>query len=171
MVAGVTRHELGKHEVNGRTAAILELGSGFHPMFTGRQNIQLNAALLGLLEAAEIREREPDIVAWSELGEFIDRPVREYSSGMTIRLGFLDRDSGRSGDPDRRRGALGRRWLLPEEVEWIAWSRFVEYGGTLPFCSHALYLISAFCESALWLRHGQVAAFGPDRGGGAGVRG
>jgi lipopolysaccharide transport system ATP-binding protein len=158
LVAGVSRPTSGQLEVDGRVAAILELGSGFHPAFTGRQNIRLNAALLGLSEA-EIRVREPEIVAWSELGDFIDRPVREYSSGMVVRLGF---SIATQVDPEilivDEALSVGDGYFQKKSMDRMV--AFVESGGTLLFCSHALYLISAFCEKALWLRQGKVAAFG-----------
>jgi lipopolysaccharide transport system ATP-binding protein len=158
LVAGVTLPTAGTLEVDGRTAAILELGSGFHPEFTGRQNIRLNAALLGLT-SAEIRAREAEIVAWSELGDSIDRPVREYSSGMTMRLGF---SIATQVDPDvlivDEALSVGDGYFQKKSMDRMV--AFVESGGTLLFCSHALYLVSAFCARALWLRHGKVAAFG-----------
>ena len=158
LVAGVTLPSAGTLEVNGRTAAILELGSGFHPAFTGRQNIRLNAALLGL-SSDEIRAREPEIVEWSELGDSIDRPVREYSSGMTMRLGF---SIATQVDPEilivDEALSVGDGYFQKKSMDRMV--EFVDSGGTLLFCSHALYLVSAFCERALWLRHGRVAAFG-----------
>jgi lipopolysaccharide transport system ATP-binding protein len=159
LIAGVTRPTSGEVSVHGRLAAILELGSGFHPAFTGRQNIRLNAALLGLGEA-EIEEREPEIVAWSELGESIDRPVREYSSGMAVRLGFA---IATQVDPEilivDEVLAVGDGYFQKKSIDRML--AFVEAGGTLLFCSHALYLLSEFCEHALWLRGGETAAYGP----------
>ena len=87
IVAGVTRPTSGELDVEGRVASILELGSGFHHEFTGRQNIRLSAAIVGLDER-ELRERTGDIIEFSELGPAIDQPVRSYSTGMTMRLGF-----------------------------------------------------------------------------------
>jgi len=159
LVAGVTTQTSGQLEVLGRTAAILELGSGFHPVFTGRQNIRLNAALLGLSES-EIRRREAEIVAWSELGEFIDRPVREYSSGMVVRLGF---SIATQVDPEilivDEALSVGDGYFQKKSMDRMV--AFVESGGTLLFCSHALYLISAFCDRAMWMRNGRIEALGP----------
>lgn len=158
LLAGVTQPSAGSIEVSGRVAAILELGAGFHPDFTGRQNIRLNAALLGLT-GEEIREREAAIVEWSELGEFIDRPVREYSSGMAVRLGF---SIATQVDPDvlivDEALSVGDGYFQKKSMDRMV--AFVERGGTLLFCSHALYLASAFCERAIWLRGGEVAAAG-----------
>ena len=87
ILAGITAPTAGSCSVRGKVASILELGSGFHPEFTGRQNIVLNAAMLGLSQE-EVRRKLPDILDFSELGEFIDQPVKTYSTGMAMRLGF-----------------------------------------------------------------------------------
>jgi ABC-type polysaccharide/polyol phosphate transport system ATPase subunit len=87
ILSGVTVPSEGSMEVRGRVASLLELGMGFHPELTGRQNIRLNAAMMGLGDAA-ISEKTPSIVEFSELGAFIDRPVKTYSTGMAMRLGF-----------------------------------------------------------------------------------
>ncbi len=159
LVAGVSQPSSGELTVNGRIAAILELGSGFHPEFTGRQNIHLNAALLGLTED-EIRRREPEIVAWSEIGDFIDRPVREYSSGMAVRLGF---SIATQVDPEilivDEALSVGDGYFQKKSMDRMV--TFVENGGTLLFCSHALFLSSSFCQKALWLRRGEMVMFGP----------
>jgi lipopolysaccharide transport system ATP-binding protein len=158
IISGVTRATSGRAEAFGRIAAILELGAGFHPDFTGRQNIRLNAALLGLTEAEVVR-REPEIVDWSELGEYIDRPVREYSSGMTVRLGF---SIATQVDPEilivDEALSVGDGYFQKKSMDRMV--QFVEAGGTLMFCSHSLYLVSAFCQKALWLRNGQAEAYG-----------
>lgn len=158
LVAGVTRPSAGRLDVDGRVAALLELGSGFHPDFTGRQNIELNAALLGL-SAEEVRAKTPEIIAWSELGEFIDQPVRQYSSGMAMRLGF---SIATQVDPDiliiDEALSVGDGYFQKKCMDRIL--EFVERGKTLLFCSHAMYYVSAFCERALWLRQGRVAALG-----------
>ena len=87
LLTGITRPTAGELQVNGRVASLLELGAGFHPEFSGRDNIHLNCSILGMRED-EIAERYPKIVEFSELGDFIDRPVKTYSSGMYVRLGF-----------------------------------------------------------------------------------
>jgi lipopolysaccharide transport system ATP-binding protein len=158
LVAGVARPSAGRIVVTGRVAAILELGSGFHPDFTGRQNIELNAALLGLSED-EVRRRTPEIVEWSELGEFIDRPVRQYSSGMAMRLGFA---IATQVDPDvliiDEALSVGDGYFQKKCMDRIL--AFVEQGRTLLFCSHAMYYVSAFCPRALWLREGRLEQLG-----------
>jgi len=158
LVAGVATPTNGRLEVRGRVAAILELGSGFHPDFTGRQNIELNAALLGLTES-EVRARLPEIVAWSELGEFIDQPVRQYSSGMAMRLGF---SIATQVDPEilivDEALSVGDGYFQKKCMDRIL--AFAEQGRTLLFCSHAMYYVSAFCSRAIWLREGRVEAAG-----------
>ena len=96
LLAGTLSPSTGRMDIHGRVAALLELGAGFHQEFTGRQNIYLNAALLGLSEA-DIRSKEEDILEFAELGQFIDRPIKTYSSGMVVRLAF---SIATSVDPD-----------------------------------------------------------------------
>ncbi|MFN7942671.1 MAG: ABC transporter ATP-binding protein [Thermoanaerobaculia bacterium] len=159
LIAGVSEPSSGSIAVDGRVAAILELGSGFHPEFSGRENARLNAALLGLDEA-EVERRLPEILAWSELGDFLDQPVRQYSSGMAMRLGFA---IATQVDPDLlivdEALSVGDGYFQKKCMDRIL--EFVERGKTLLFCSHAMYYISEFCERALWLRNGEVAALGP----------
>jgi lipopolysaccharide transport system ATP-binding protein len=158
LVAGVTQPTSGRISVNGRVAAILELGSGFHPDFTGRQNIELNAAMLGL-EPDEVRNRMPAIIEFAEIGDFIDRPVRQYSSGMAMRLAF---SIAIQVDPDilivDEALSVGDGYFQKKCKDRI--SAFRDSGKTLLFCSHALYYISAFCDNAIWLRNGRVEAVG-----------
>ena len=159
ILAGVTVQTEGTVDVRGKVASILELGSAFHPEFSGRQNILLNAAMLGL-SRDEVTERTPDIIGFSELGDFIDQPLKCYSTGMVMRLAFaiatqvqpevLIVDEALSvGDGYFQRKCMRR---LQE---------FVAGGGSILFCSHAMYYVSAFCQRALWLGHGKVLALGP----------
>ena len=159
ILAGVTAPTTGTVEVHGSVASILELGAGFHPDFSGRQNIRLNAALFGLNEA-DLERRLPAIIAFSELGDFIDQPVKTYSSGMAMRLAFsiateldpavLIVDEALSvGDGYFQKKCMDRLLL------------FRQRGGTLLLCSHALYYVAAYCENTVWLRDGRVAALGP----------
>jgi len=158
ILAGITAPTTGTTRVAGKIASILELGSGFHPEFTGRQNIALNAAMLGL-SAAEVAEKMPVIVAWSELGEFIDQPVKVYSTGMAMRLGF---SIATQVEPDvliiDEALSVGDGYFQKKCMDRLR--EFVESGGTLLFCSHAMYYVSAFCQRALWLRQGRVEALG-----------
>ncbi len=159
ILAGIVAPTSGSARVGGKIASILELGSGFHPDFTGRQNIALNAAMLGLSEV-DLRRKMPDIVAWSELGEFIDQPVKTYSTGMAMRLGF---SIATQVDPDvlivDEALSVGDGYFQKKCLDRLL--AFVDSGGTLLFCSHAMYYVSAFCRRALWLRRGRVAALGP----------
>ncbi|HEX2253090.1 MAG TPA: ABC transporter ATP-binding protein [Thermoanaerobaculia bacterium] len=159
ILAGITRPTAGEVSVRGKVASILELGSGFHPEFTGRQNIVLNAAMLGLGEQ-EVREKTPDIVAFSELGRFIDQPVKTYSTGMAMRLGFA---IATQVDPDvlivDEALSVGDGYFQKKCMDRMR--VFVEAGGTLLFCSHAMYYVSHFCRRALWLREGRAEALGP----------
>src|SRR6202035_1926875 len=159
ILAGIAVPTSGVARVAGKVASILELGSGFHPEFTGRQNIVLNAAMLGLSEE-ELRRKMPAIVAFSELGDFIDQPVKVYSTGMAMRLGF---SIATQIEPDiliiDEALSVGDGYFQKKCMDRL--SLFVESGGTLLFCSHAMYYVSAFCQRALWLRQGRAAALGP----------
>ena len=159
ILAGITAPTAGSCAVRGKVASILELASGFHPEFTGRQNIVLNAAMLGLSQD-EVRRKMPDILAFSELGEFIDQPVKVYSTGMAMRLGF---SIATQVEPDvliiDEALSVGDGYFQKKCMDRLR--LFVESGGTLLFCSHAMYYVSAFCQRALWLRHGRTEGLGP----------
>jgi len=158
ILAGTVRPSSGKMQSRGRLAALLELGSGFHPEFSGRQNIYLNAALLGL-EEREIRDREDAIIAFSELGDVIDRPVKTYSSGMYVRLGF---SIATSVDPDvliiDEALAVGDRRFQQKCVARMA--AFRKAGKTIIFCSHSMYLVNELCSESIWLHKGRVRSCG-----------
>lgn len=158
IVAGTTRATSGAVERKGVIASILELGMGFHPEFTGRENARMNAALLGLNGAA-IRRRLPEIRDFSELGDFFDRPVRTYSSGMALRLAF---SVATHADADvlivDEALAVGDGYFQKKSVDRI--TEFHRKGGTLLFCSHALYYVALLCDEAIWLKNGQVASKG-----------
>ncbi len=159
ILAGIVRPSAGEVAVHGRVASILELGSSFHPEMTGRQNIVLNGAMLGLTQE-RLHERLPEIVAFSELGDFIDQPVKCYSTGMAMRLGFA---IATQVDPDiliiDEALAVGDGYFQKKCMD-----RLVEMhaeGTTFLFCSHAMYFVTALCSRALWLRRGEMAAYGP----------
>lgn len=158
LVAGLLHPTAGAVEVSGRVATLLELGAGFNPLFTGRENVLLGAAILGL-EHEEARRRLPDIIAFAELGDFIDRPVRTYSSGMYVRLAF---SLAISVDPEvliiDEVLAVGDQYFQKKCVDRIQALR--RAGTALLFCSHNLYLVKELCEQALWLRDGRVEASG-----------
>ena len=158
LISGVTRPSSGTVEAAGRVGALLELGTGFHPEYTGRENIYFSAAMLGL-EGAETEALVPEIIAFAELDDFIDQPVKTYSSGMYMRLGFAVATSIR---PDI---------LITDEVLSVGdeafqkkcirrMEAFLDEGKTLLFCSHSMYHVQKLCQKALWLDHGRVRAWG-----------
>ncbi|MEZ5330700.1 MAG: ABC transporter ATP-binding protein [Thermoanaerobaculia bacterium] len=161
ILAGMLRPTGGTVEVNGRVAALIELGAGFHPEISGRENIYINGVVLGL-SRKQIDRRFDDIVEFSGLGDFIDEPVKNYSSGMYVRLGF---SVAIHTDPDV---------LLVDEVLAVgdeAFSHrclrrieeFLARGRTLLLVSHSLGLIEDFCDRALWLDKGEKRLLGTPR--------
>ena len=158
LLCGVTRQSSGTLETRGHIASILELGTGFHPEFSGRDNAALNAAVLGL-GPAEIKERLPAILEFSELGTFIDRPVKTYSSGMYMRLAF---SVAVNVNPDilviDEALAVGDGHFQKKCIDKIR--EFQEGGRTILFCSHALYLVSSICRRTMWLDHGRMMRWG-----------
>ncbi|MFH0994564.1 MAG: ABC transporter ATP-binding protein [Pseudomonadota bacterium] len=159
LLAGTTQPSSGRLARNGRIAALLELGAGFNPEFSGRTNIHLNAALLGLTEK-EIRNREDSIIAFSELEGDIDRPVKTYSSGMHVRLAF---SIATSVDPDvlivDEALAVGDQRFSQKCIERMA--GFRKAGKTIILCSHSLYLVGELCSRTLWLENGRQKELGP----------
>ncbi len=159
IVAGTAHPTSGGVARRGTIASILELGMGFHPEFTGRENARMNAALLGLT-GAELKHRLPEIEAFAELGEFFERPVRTYSSGMALRLAFA---VATHVDADvlivDEALAVGDGYFQKKSIDRI--TDFQKRGGTLLFCSHALYYVALLCDRAIWLREGRVADSGP----------
>ena len=159
LLCNVTRPTSGTLETRGSIASILELGTGFHPEFTGRDNAALNAAILGLTPA-DIRRRLPDILEFSELGTFLDRPVKTYSSGMYMRLAF---SVAVNVDPDilviDEALAVGDGHFQKKCIDKIR--QFQEQRKTILFCSHSLYYITQICRRTLWLDHGAVMRYGP----------
>jgi lipopolysaccharide transport system ATP-binding protein len=154
IVCGTLAPTSGRIEVAGRVAALLELGAGFNPEFTGRENVFLNAAVLGLPEE-EIRARYDDIVAFSGIADFIDQPVKTYSSGMHVRLAFA---IATSVDPDilviDEALSVGDGAFARRSFDRIMALR--EKGATILFCSHSTYHVDALCDQALWLDAGKV---------------
>ncbi len=159
ILAGVTAATSGSVEVQRPLASILELGSAFHPEFTGRQNITLNAAMLGL-SREEIIEKTPAILGFAELGDYIDQPVKTYSTGMAMRLAFA---IATQVEPEvlivDEALSVGDGYFQKKCMDHI--NRFVDRGGTILFCSHAMYYVSSFCRRALWLKKGRIQALGP----------
>jgi ABC-type polysaccharide/polyol phosphate transport system ATPase subunit len=154
LVAGLAEPSEGRVTVNGRVAALLELGSGFHPDLTGAENLRLNASLLGL-SRKRTGEMEDRIVEFSGIGEFIDQPLRTYSSGMIMRLAF---SVAIHVDPDiliiDEVLAVGDQNFQVKCFDKIA--ELKSAGKTLLFVSHSSGLVRQLCERALWLQQGEV---------------
>jgi len=156
ILAGTAFPTRGETKVSGRISALLELGAGFHPEFGGRENIYFNGALQGL-SREEIKEREDEIIGFSELSEFVDKPVKTYSSGMFLRLGFA---VATGFDPSiliiDEALAVGDQHFQKKCTDRIM--QFRREGKTILFCSHNLYQVKTLCERALWLDRGAVMA-------------
>lgn len=158
IIAGVLRPTTGKVISNGRIAALLELGSGFDPELTGRENVRVNAAILGL-SAAQIRERMDAIVAFADIGKFIDEPVKAYSSGMAVRLAFAVQVHT---DPDilivDEALAVGDAAFQAKAMARV--EEILATGTTLLFVGHDLNALRAFCHRAILLEAGQATMQG-----------
>lgn len=157
-LAGILQPDRGSVQVWGSTSALLELGSGFHPELTGRDNVFLNGALLGM-PRRELLRRFDDIVEFAGLSEFIDQPVRSYSTGMTVRLGFA---IAITVDPDV---LIIDEVLAVGDAEFQAKCRdkiteFRSAGKTIVLVSHGMSDVLGLCDQALWLDHGHMRALG-----------
>jgi len=161
LVAGITKPTTGTVAVRGRISALIELGAGFHPEISGRENVFINGIMLGLTKR-EITRRFDEIVEFAELEDFIDAPVKTYSSGMYMRLGFA---VAINVDPDV---------LLIDEVLAVGdesfthkcLDKFAEFrrrNKTVLLVTHALNLVERFCDEALWLDEGRARAMGDPR--------
>lgn len=158
VMAGVVRPTSGSIVVNGRVSALLELGAGFNPEFTGRENIFLNASILGFTDA-ETRERLPSIEKFAEIGEFVDRPVKTYSSGMFVRLAFA---VAIHMDPDvlivDEALSVGDIFFQQRCIRRI--QNLKSKGVTIVFVSHDLETVRGLADQTIWMEHGQVRQFG-----------
>lgn len=158
LIAGALQPSEGKLHVRGRLTAILELGAGFHPDFTGRENLRFGGSLIGI-DAQTMCTLEPSIIEFSELGDAIDRPVKTYSSGMAVRLAFA---LVTAVEPDilivDEALAVGDQHFQKKCIERI--DEFRRNGCTILFCSHSLYHVRHICTTALWLDKGEVRALG-----------
>ncbi|ALA85196.1 ABC transporter ATP-binding protein [Stenotrophomonas geniculata] len=157
MIAGTLNPTEGRITVKGRVAALLELGSGFNPEFTGRENVYLNATILGLTRP-QIEARMDSILAFADIGEFIDQPVRSYSSGMSVRLAFaviahVDADILIIDEAL----AVGDAFFSQKCMRFL---REFQKNGTLLFVSHDAAAVTNLCENAVWLQHGQMRLSG-----------
>lgn len=158
LVAGLCPPDEGRVSVNGRVAALLQLGAGFHPDLTGAENVRMNAALLGFSAARTAREFD-SIVDFSGVGQFINEPLRTYSSGMYVRLAFA---IAIHGDPDiliiDEVLSVGDQAFQSKCIKKIL--EFRQQGKTLLFVSHSTGAVQSLCERALWLDHGQLVMDG-----------
>jgi lipopolysaccharide transport system ATP-binding protein len=159
ILSRITDPTQGSADIYGRVGSLLEVGTGFHPELTGRENIFLNGAILGMRKA-EIERKFDQIVEFAEINKFIDTPVKHYSSGMYVRLAF---SVAAHLDPEI---------LLVDEVLAVGDAKFqrkslgkmddvTKQGRTVLFVSHNMALIQAFCERGIYLNEGKVAAIGP----------
>ena len=158
MIAGTLTPTAGSIEVHGRVAALLELGSGFNPEFTGRENVYLNAAILGLSRAATDRCLD-EILAFADIGDFIDQPVKTYSSGMMMRLAFA---VSVHVEPDilivdeaLAVGDAAFQFKCLERLEFLRQAQT-----TLLFVSHDIAMVKAFCSQAIYLASGAIRSMG-----------
>jgi ABC-type polysaccharide/polyol phosphate transport system ATPase subunit len=158
LVAGISKPTSGTVKVNGRISALIELGAGFHPEISGRENVFINGIMLGLTKR-EVTERFDEIVEFAEMKEFIDAPVKTYSSGMYMRLGFA---VAIHVDPEV---------LLVDEVLAVGdegfthkcldkFAEFKRRGKTILLVTHALAMVERFCDEALWLDAGRIKGSG-----------
>jgi len=158
LIAGVLTPSDGSVRLDGRVGALLELGAGFHPEYSGRDNIAMSAVLYGL-KPAELRAKLDEIIAFADIGRYIDEPVKHYSSGMVVRLGFAVVAALR---PDLLITdevlAVGDEAFQKKCIRWI--EDYLAGGGTLLLVSHSMYHVQKLCRHALWLRDGGVAAYG-----------
>jgi len=158
LLAGVTDPSIGTVAVDGKLSSILELGTGFNPEFSGRENVYLNGALYGLSKY-EVNARMEKIMKFADIGEFFDMPVKTYSSGMYMRLAFslavhVDADIVlidevlAVGDGAYEKKCIDRIWDLKRN------------GITLLYCSHSLYTVANFCDRVMWIKDGRVQEIG-----------
>ena len=161
LIAGITKPTSGSLEVEGRISALIELGAGFHPEISGRENVFINGVMLGLSKA-EITRRFDEIVEFAELEKFIDAPVKTYSSGMYMRLGFA---VAVHVDPDV---------LLVDEVLAVGdegfslkcldkFAEFKRRGKTILLVTHGLNMVERFCDEAVWIDEGKLRGEGDPR--------
>ncbi|WP_293267680.1 ABC transporter ATP-binding protein [Neptunomonas sp.] len=161
LLCGTLTPSSGSLKINGRIAALLELGAGFNPQFTGRENIYLSATVMGI-SRQEIDEKLDSIIEFSGIRSFIDQPVTTYSSGMYVRLAF---SVATSVDPDiliiDEALSVGDGDFARRSFERIMAMR--DSGKTILFCSHSLYQVETLCTHAIWIEKGEIRASGkPD---------
>jgi lipopolysaccharide transport system ATP-binding protein len=158
LLVGTLQPTSGSIRTHGQVAALLELGAGFHPEFTGRRNIYLNASLLGVPDD-DIAALERDIIDFSELGDFIDRPVKTYSSGMYVRLAFSIATMVRPDilviDEALSVGDLAFQKKCVQRM-----NDFRQQNKTMAFCSHSMFHVQELCDIAIWIEKGEIREMG-----------
>ncbi len=158
ILAGISKPTTGSIDTHGRISALIELGAGFHPEISGRENVFINGIILGLTRK-EIQAKYDEIVRFAELEEFIESPVKSYSSGMFMRLGF---SIAINVNPDilliDEVLAVGDASFVPKCLDKI--NEFRRNGKTIIFVSHDLSTVERICDEALWLKHGKVEMIG-----------
>ncbi len=158
IICGVVRSTSGNVRVNGRISSLLELGAGFNPDFTGRENVYMNGALMGFSKE-EMESRFPDIESFADIGEFIDQPVKSYSSGMYVRLAF---STAINVDPEILiiDEALSVGDMFFQAKCTMKMKAMIDNGVTLLFVSHAMDTIKSICKRAVHLSHGELIDYG-----------
>jgi lipopolysaccharide transport system ATP-binding protein len=158
LVTSVLTPTSGSVQVFGKVGALLELGAGFHPEYSGRDNVAMAAALHGL-SSDQLDARMQQIIEFADIGDYIDEPVKHYSSGMVVRLGFAIIASLK---PDLLITdevlAVGDESFQKKCVRWM--EQYLKDGGTLLLVSHSMYHAQKLCKHALWMSHGSVAQYG-----------
>lgn len=158
VLTGVLTPSRGSVEVNARVAALLELGAGFRPDFSGIDNIRMKAALLGI-GSRQLEAKLDDILSFADIGDYVYEPVKHYSSGMVVRLGFA---VVAASDPELLITdevlSVGDESFQKKCIRWI--ESFLERGNTLLMVSHSMYLVQKICQRALWLDHGRMREIG-----------
>lgn len=158
MICGISEPSTGVVRLHGSVAPLLELGAGFHPDYSGRDNIRMNGLLLGM-STGDIDAKVQQVIDFAELGSYIDEPVKHYSSGMKVRLGFAVVASAK---PDLLITdevlAVGDESFQKKCIAWI--ESYLREGGTLLLVSHSMYHVQKLCKHALWLHQGRAEAYG-----------
>jgi len=158
IIAGVLEPTVGTVELTGSVGALLELGAGFNTEYTGRENLRTAAALTGL-RPSEIRAIEPEIIAFADIGDYIDEPIKHYSTGMVVRLGF---GVIAAFKPDLLITdevlAVGDESFQKKCIGWM--ESYLDQGGTLLLCSHSMFHIQKLCHQACWINEGRIHMLG-----------